>query len=210
MSKKEIPIALGEGCYKLEYTWDHLVESQGTLKDLTQEGYNNLKRSVLKHHFFRPVVIWKGPTGTEFADRPYLLDGHQRKRLFVQENWRFKDTQFVPTATVIAPTKELAAEILLRHDSQHGTRSGQGLYEFLHNFDLSVDDLAPMDLPDFDWGKFKTEFYEELTDEEESAGEDEMPPEQWMVVIIADNEKHQIEMLERFNEEGLQCRALQS
>jgi hypothetical protein len=36
----------------------------------------------------------------------------------------------------------------------------------------------------------------------------EMPPEQFLVLITCRDEEHQVELLERFNEEGLQCRAL--
>ena len=34
------------------------------------------------------------------------------------------------------------------------------------------------------------------------------PPEQWLLLIECDDEKQQVELLERFQKEGLRCKAL--
>ncbi len=54
---------------------------RGSLKDLSQKGYDNLVSSLKKHGFFVPVFIWKGAKG-EHDEQPLLIDGHQRQRVF--------------------------------------------------------------------------------------------------------------------------------
>jgi hypothetical protein len=150
---------------ELAYTWNDLEEFQGDLKDLTLSGFENLKKSLVKHGFFMPVFIWKGNKG-ERTKKPYLIDGHQRKRVFETTEWAIEGGK-VPTIAVTAETPQLAAELVLRFDSQHGTRTSQGLYSFISAHALTVDDLSDLDLPDLNLSKFKDEFFTELDEQEE-------------------------------------------
>lgn len=48
------------------------------------------------------------------------------------------------------------------------------------------------------------------SDDDEGAGDEEDLPEKYLVVIECENEQNQLELLERFEKEGLRCRALLS
>jgi hypothetical protein len=160
-----IPITCDPQAVELKYTFDDLVEFQGNLKDLTLSGFEHLKSSLKKHGFFMPVFIWKGKDG-EHTKNPFLIDGHQRKRTFQSTGWEIEGG-FVPTIAVKADSPTQAAQLVLRFDSQHGTRTPQGLYEFVQTNAISVDDLADFDLPDLNVDKFRKEFFDDIEDEKD-------------------------------------------
>tara|TARA_R110002033_G_scaffold170725_1_gene213942 strand:+ start:330 stop:917 length:588 start_codon:yes stop_codon:yes gene_type:complete len=155
-----VPITLDAEHVELRYGWDDLLPFQGDLKDLTTSGYDNLVSSLKKHGFFVPVYIWKG-ADREHEAQPFLIDGHQRQRVF-QSGAMTIEGGLVPTIPIFAKTAQQAAELLLRFDSQHGTRTNQGLYHFISEHALEIDNLADLDLTDYNHELFKTEFFNEV------------------------------------------------
>tara|TARA_R100000808_G_scaffold15429_1_gene35696 strand:+ start:1368 stop:1952 length:585 start_codon:yes stop_codon:yes gene_type:complete len=155
-----IEITLDKSFAEFRYKWDDLVPFQGSLKDLTQKGYDNLVSSLKKHGFFVPVFIWKGAS-EEHDERPLLIDGHQRQRVF-QSGAFALEGGLVPTIPIKAKSAQQAAELLLRFDSQHGTRTHQGLYQFISEHALEIDNLADLDLADYNHELFRAEFFEDV------------------------------------------------
>ena len=155
-----IEIALDKSFAEFRYGWDELVPFQGSLKDLTQKGHDNLVSSLKKHGFFVPVFIWKGARG-EHDEHPLLIDGHQRQRVF-QSGAFALEGGLVPTIPIKAKSAQQAAELLLRFDSQHGTRTHQGLYQFISEHALEIDNLADLALADYNHELFRAEFFEEV------------------------------------------------
>jgi hypothetical protein len=47
-------------------------------------------------------------------------------------------------------------------------------------------------------------------DDDPTAGSEENLPEKWLVVVTCRNQAHQLELLERFGGEGLECSAMVS
>jgi len=177
---KKIPIKLDVKSVEMVYNWSDLREFQEdddfSLKDLTLQGYQRLEKSLLAHGFIVPVFIWKG-ANKEHTKRPYLLDGHQRKRFFDRGEYEIEGGK-VPSLGIEAPSFEVAAQILLRMDSQHGTRTSQGLYAFTNKYSVGIDTLEDLDLPDLDFRAFKQEFFDEV-DESDLVPEefDEVSPD---------------------------------
>jgi DNA modification methylase len=113
---------------------DSFKPLQGELKDLSQENYNKLKNSILKHGFNIPVFVWNG----------YLLDGHQRQRVLLQEGWNVE----VPYVEIEAETELEAKEILLKITSQYGKITLEGLDDFYpewQELDINFDAISILD-----------------------------------------------------------------
>tara|TARA_R110000744_G_scaffold30928_2_gene73032 strand:+ start:1312 stop:1899 length:588 start_codon:yes stop_codon:yes gene_type:complete len=155
-----VPITLDAEHVEMRYAWGDMLPFQGNLKDLSQSGHDNLLASLKKHGFFVPVFIWKGAKG-EHEDRPFLIDGHQRQRVF-QSGIVVLEGGLVPTIPIHAESAQQAAELLLRFDSQHGTRTNQGLYQFVSEHALEIDNLADLDLTDYNHELFKVEFFNDV------------------------------------------------
>lgn len=106
----------------------NLKDFQGDLKDLTDEGYSKLLKSLKQHGFFVPFYVW-------YHDgNMYNLDGHQRVRTLKKA----KCTPYkLPHIKIEAESIEEAKQKLLVISSQYGTMTQEGFDEF--TFDLSDD-----------------------------------------------------------------------
>lgn len=131
---------------------------QGNLKDLSTENYNKLKNSLIKHGFNFPVFVWNG----------YLIDGHQRQRVMLKENWDLE----IPVVEIQAENVEDAKEQLLKATSQYGKITIEGLDEFMPDWqelDVNFDAITFTDL-----GEEKPEIIEDEVPE---------PPEEPKTVL---------------------------
>ncbi len=162
MSKncKTIPIRC-KGNRHLPY--DRLKAFQGDLKEMTEANAEKLKASILKYGWVAPVFVW----GSD-----YILDGHGRLLVLgglLKEGYSIAD---LPVVDIEAQTKKEAAEILLAINSKYQTITDEGLYQFMHDMDLNLEDLSIFELPDIDLKEFEAEFFSEET---EAAEEEEIP-----------------------------------
>lgn len=89
---------------------------QGSLKTLSDENYNKLKKSIEKYGFFVPIFVWNG----------YIMDGHGRREVIIGEGWDIK----VPYVNIEAEDVEEAKDKLLHITSQYNTITIDGLEEF--------------------------------------------------------------------------------
>lgn len=159
MDEKEIKIACrGADTLPIE----KIIPFQGELKSLTETNYKKLKKQIIEHGFSMPLAVW------EDGDKYYCLDGHQRDRVLKtlqSEGWKVPD---IPVVYIEAADRKEAKIKLLSFVSQYGKVEGQGLYEFVTDAGLAIDDLEDsFEMPDIDLEEFKAEYTDDkagLTD----------------------------------------------
>lgn len=155
MEKPEISIT----CEGVEYiNIDHLKDFQGNLKTLAKPEFEKLKNSILKYGFSFPVLIWKNN----------ILDGHQRLfvvRSMLKEGYEIGE---IPVVPIHAEDESEAAEKLLHLNSKYAKMTDEGLLSFIDNFDISLQDLPDLQIPDIDIGNLLIN-----VDDFEPAGEGE-------------------------------------
>jgi hypothetical protein len=137
---------------------DELVPSQGDLKELSKENYEKLKNSILRNGFISPFFIWKNK-----QDVYEIKDGHQRRLTviaMIEEGHNLPD--LFPCVEIIADSAEEASRILLMLTSQFGKVTKQGLYEYMHDNQINVDELFDFNLDAFPMESFKLEYFEEI------------------------------------------------
>lgn len=149
---------------------NQLTEFQGELKTLSHENYIKLRGEILETGFAFPFHVWEND-GLYF-----IIGGHQRKRTLLA----LRDEGFtippLPVVWVYANTYADAKRRVLQDVSQYGTVERQGLYQFLVENKMPVEQLqARFDVPEFklDIPKFKNEFFDEpeaQKDEEKRTG----------------------------------------
>jgi DNA modification methylase len=140
---------------------------QGELKELQRDEYDKLKASIEAEGFFEPVEIW-----TDEAGKHWIIDGHQRLFVCEKEGWELGDD--IPTRPMPADDREHAARRLLALNSRFGRMTGQGLYEFMHSFEIDPSELDKFSLSDIDMDSFKLEFFE---DNQVPPGDEDAVPE---------------------------------
>ena len=121
-----------------------------------------LKASILRYGWVAPVFVW---------NKNEILDGHGRLLVLgelLKEGYTIGD---LPVVDIEARTKKEAAEILLAINSKYQTITDEGLYQFMNEMDLGIEDLAIFELPDIDFKEFESEFFSEGTE----AAEEEIP-----------------------------------
>lgn len=150
---------------KLYLPLENLNEFQGELKSLSNENYDKLKKQITEQGFSAPIFVWKD------AAKYYLLDGHQRKRVCEQlkkEGWKIPD---LPCVEIFAKTKLQAKKKLLSYVSTFGKVDKQGLYQYIMDAELGVEDLEDFDIPEVDLSQFKEEYFDGLGSNDESLQE---------------------------------------
>ncbi len=138
--------------------------------------------------FARSLLAYELPDG-----RLKLLDGHLRRDI---------DPDMEVDVEVLDVNDEEARTLLLSIDPLAALAETQ---EALHQRLLEITPTTSEELQSA-WQAAVDSDLEKMTRPE--SPEAEMPPEQFLVLITCRDEKHQVEVLERFNAEGLQCRAL--
>ena len=124
-----------------------LTPSQKNLKTLSPNNYERLKKSILEKGFCFPMFIWP------FEGKNYILDGHQRQIVFLQEEWQMP----IPCVFIEADSHQDAKEKLLVCTSQYGTIALDGLRDFMYGLDWDwVDDMVNFDaIPVLDFSDLK-------------------------------------------------------
>lgn len=134
---------------------DDLVPLQGTLKSLSTEDYQKLRKLILELGFTHPVAVWK--SGGKF----YMLDGHQRvgviRKMVAEEGFACPP---LPVVHVDAENLTEAKRKLLAMSSQFGRIEGDGLYNFLQDIHFEAPEiLTDFRLADFSARDFLDEFF---------------------------------------------------
>lgn len=127
---------------------------QGNLKDLSKENYQKLKKQILELGFSSPIHIWK------HGDKTKILDGTQRTRTLKTMRDEGYIIPKLPIVYVEASSEHQAKKKVLALTSQFGEITGQGLYEFVTQNDISIPSLDDFRLPEIDLDQWKMEFLE--------------------------------------------------
>jgi hypothetical protein len=109
---------------------------QGNLKELTNENYMKLKKVLETRGFTTPLFIWW------FEDTPYLVDGHQRQRVMMEEKLNDAGNFEVPYLRIEATDIKDAKQQVLEVSSQYGTITQEGFDEFIAIDELSEEDIV--------------------------------------------------------------------
>jgi DNA modification methylase len=141
-----------------------LQNFQGNLKELREPEYQKLKKSILKHGFCFPVMVWQNN----------IIDGHQRifclKKL-LEEGYNI---EALPVVDIEAKNEKDAKHKLLLFNSHYGKITDDGLYEFTESAGLKLDDWKDeIEYSDIDMDYFQDNYYNDLNLNTEN--DDEIP-----------------------------------
>jgi len=136
---------------------DDLLEFQGELKSLSESNYKKLKKQIIDLGVSAPFFVWKDDKGQK-----YLIDGHQRRRTIDKMMAEGFDVPALPIIYVEAKDRAEAKRKLLAITSNYGKVDGQGLYEFMHDAGINLDDIeSNFEFSDIDISAFADEFFNE-------------------------------------------------
>jgi DNA modification methylase len=146
-----------------------ILPFQGELKSLMKEGYKKLKKEIIETGFAFPIHVWKD------KKKFYTIGGHQRLRTIEQmkiEGYSFPNK--IPCVQIFAKDFKEAKRRVLQDVSQYGKVQEDGLYDFMHDADFSIDEVKDQfDIPDVDLPHFESNFFDEPSKPVE--GEDDVP-----------------------------------
>lgn len=154
--EKSIKISYG----KLTATnFTELNDFQGELKELSDESYEKLKKEILETGFSFAPHAWKDPK----KNKLFLLDGHQRIktiRRLAKDGYKIPK---IPVVIVDAKSLSEAKRKVLMGVSQFGHLTQQGLFDFINEAKLNVEDIVgSFDLPGIDLEAFKSSFFDDV------------------------------------------------
>ena len=150
-----IPVKCDPQRTLLRVSLDEIEEFQGNLKSLGTREYEKLRQSIVEKGFIAPLFVWRNG-----STRWKLLDGHQRVRLLRQEGWTPEGG--LPVVPIEADDEKDAKEKLLAIVGRYGRIDGQGLYEFVSEVGIDLEDWQVPDLPDIDMEAWLNDFVRDL------------------------------------------------
>lgn len=160
------------GAAVVPYT--QLVPFQGDLKSLSELNYIKLRDKILRLGYSEPISVWR------HQGNFYILNGHQRLRTIRQmvEEEGFTCPP-LPVNWVEATDWSEAKRKVLSLTSQFGEIEKQGLYEFMHEAEITADELEDFVLPEIDVPKFTAEYFDGNAgiDENYDKGKDDIEDE---------------------------------
>lgn len=143
---------------KLYLPLENILDFQGELKSLSSTNYERLKKQILEQGFSAPIFVWKNDA------KYYCLDGTQRRLVLNKlkgEGYKVPD---LPCVEIFAKTKTEAKKKLLSYVSQFGKVESQGLYEFIIEAEIPIEDMADFEIPEIDMDEFKAEYFTEVAE----------------------------------------------
>ena len=132
---------------------------QGELKTMTRESFEDLKETILNDGITFAFHVWKNPETNLWM----IIDGHGRcellRHLVNVEGYICPD---IPCAEIQADTFRDAKKLVLNSTAVYHQTTKQGLYEFISDIGMSVDDLKKFKIPEINFDSFKAEFYSNI------------------------------------------------
>lgn len=126
---------------------------QGNLKQLDEIDYLKLRGQIIDNGFSFPIAIWN------HENSYYIIAGHQRQRVLLkmrEEGWLVPE---IPIVMISAKSFDQAKKKLLADTSAFGRITHEGLYEFLNDSGISLDEIEEtMRLTDVNYSLFRQEF----------------------------------------------------
>lgn len=188
-----------QGSHELDL--QDLTILQGNLKSLSEVNYRKLRKEILELGFSSPIHVWNRE-GTN-----YVLDGTQRYRTLTRMCEEGVEVPSLPIVRVHATDVNDAKRKVLALTSQYGKMETQGLYEFMSETDISVDDIEEsFHFPEISLSDFRDEYFDVPKDE----GPEPEPPDQkeWLVVCELRNETEQAKVFEQLTDQGVKCKIM--
>src|SRR4030066_1166258 len=136
---------------------------QGSLKEMSKLSAEKLKASILKYGWRFPVFVWND------GKTDWIHDGPGRLLVLAELLKEGYTIDALPLVHIHAKDRKEAAELLLAVNSKYQTVTEEGLYQFMHEMELKMEDLTAFDLPDIDMEQFEAGYFEE----ENSTGSEE-------------------------------------
>jgi len=118
------------------------IDLQGDLKTLSKENQEKLKNSIINYGIRFPAFIWQS------EGKKYIVDAHQRKKVFAlleKEGWGIPE---VPYTNIFAKNKKEAAELLLQANSRYGIYNPETT--FFEDFNIDLDFINDIEIPELD------------------------------------------------------------
>lgn len=154
VSKREIYLA----CEATHFAGLHeLVPFQGSLKSLSKEKYQKLRREILNTGFAFPIHVWDN------GSKLHVIGGHQRLYTLLElEKEGYVLPNGVPIIRVLADSEKQARRRILQDIAQYGEISQDKLYEFIGISEIGIDDLLEgFALPGIDLLEFRDNFFDD-------------------------------------------------
>jgi len=114
---------------------EELSEFQGSIKSLSAENFEKLKRTILENGFSAPMFVWQS------EKRNWIIDGHQRLRVLGRLRDEGVHVPPIPIVYIEAETRKEAKRKLLSIASQYGVFDVQSLDFFIADDDLEIAEL---------------------------------------------------------------------
>lgn len=117
--------------------WRELKWLQGGLKEISDESFQKLKKSIKENNFIQPFNVWDG----------WILDGHHRlKALKEIEKEGVSIPNLLPANIMKCKDKKEASKLVLVYSSTYAKVTPDGLTTFMFDNELDIDDLGEIDL----------------------------------------------------------------
>jgi hypothetical protein len=135
---------------------DELHVLQKDLKSLTRENFEAMAKQIKETGYAFPIHVW-----IDKAGKKWIVAGTQRKRTltYMRDEMDFEIPK-LPIVIVGAKDPAGARRRVLQDISQYGTLDRQGLYEFMEEGKIHIDELDDFHLP-MDNESFKFEFFKD-------------------------------------------------
>jgi len=145
-----------------------LTPLQGDLKKITRDNLDRLKLEIRSRGFLAPMFVWESQRGIH-----YTLDGHQRCKALEELEKEGYTIPPVPVAMILCKDLKTARRALLGIVSQFGEVTDTVLIGYIHEAEISLDDLVSLRMPEVDIAKL----VEQLSKQEVAGavGADDIP-----------------------------------
>lgn len=145
---------------------------QGKLKSIEKSKFDDLKKSLIKSGLPLAFHIWIDSKG-----KKWLIDGHHRWLAFEALESEGYFIPPIPCILVNAKTKKEAAKIVLVANSRYAKMTQESISDYMIDFELSVDDLDLLDIPELDMSTFNNSTPDFESGNEDDQGKlDELKP----------------------------------
>ena len=169
---------------------DRLIPAPYNPRKITDKALEGLAASLRRFGVVEPI-IWNKQTG-------YVVGGHQRLKVLKKEGLKAAQVIVVD----LSPEDEIELNVTLNNQKTMGAFANEDLAGLLMQIEQRNPDYYVAGLlADL----FKTI---NLPPEPGDLPQSFAPSSRFVVIVECDSEVHQLELIERFTEQGLKCKAV--
>lgn len=136
---------------------EQMIGFQGDLKVMDEDAMQQLKNEMIENGFNSPIHIWRSPK----QKKKFVLDGHQRCHALksLRDDDGYGIPESLPVDYIKAKNLKQAKHILLSRVSQYGRATPGGLYAFMADANIGIDEIkSSFKIPEIDIPKFEADF----------------------------------------------------